>query len=270
MRLDEIDKKPALIYGDPAQPKRPNLIGTDHGNEQSLRLRAIKSLTKFINTNCSEFLGSVKESHQFLYRGILGPGNLGIFLGQSRSDRQVIAKTRGHEGANEGQKVANMCDELLVAAGFTAVRGNSIFCNPVFNNAGLWGSVYIIFPINGFSFGYSLQFTNSTAEAYQYPPYSQKYPYQPSNDQVDYLLAHGFSEEEAQEFAYKNSIFHTNLAQAMEKNRDIWIHGKYLGVPNSYSYELCKYYGVPQPNGLHPGLQKQVRVTHGKTIFPRY
>lgn len=104
---------------------------------------------KFIEEHCSEFLASVNAAHRFLYRGIKtyeSPSE--IFLGRSRNDRHP---------RDTDADIQLIADEYLTLRGFKALRSNSIFCAGEEQNALTYGDPYIIFPINGFDYTWSLE-----------------------------------------------------------------------------------------------------------------
>lgn len=102
-------------------------------------------ILSLIKRDCKVFLQDVKTSDDFLYRGIRKtPGR--YFKGASRNSRRV------KDSSNEIQKFIDM---VLKAAGFTALRSNSIFTTTSKSNAGGYGDTFLIFPIDGFQFTYS-------------------------------------------------------------------------------------------------------------------
>jgi hypothetical protein len=115
-----------------------------------------KTFTDFL-TDCSDSIAAIKAADKFIYRG-MSDSPL-IFKGRSRDNRSPLDTTmRTTEGI----------DKILSATGFTALRTNSIFCSGDSHQAGMYGDyVYLIFPINGFSFTWSEKihdFTNFVAD----------------------------------------------------------------------------------------------------------
>jgi hypothetical protein len=103
-----------------------------------------QSFTTFL-TNCSESIAAMREAKSFLYRGIKSTKG-DIFLGRPRANRNAV-DTKG--------SIQKEVDKFYTAAGFTALRSNSIFCCGDINTAISYGDPYIIFPINGFAFTWS-------------------------------------------------------------------------------------------------------------------
>jgi hypothetical protein len=58
--------------------------------------------------------------------------------------------------------------KVVKEAGFTTLRGNSLFCNSSLNKADNWGKPYVIFPLNGFSYTYSAKFSGMSAAGYTF------------------------------------------------------------------------------------------------------
>jgi hypothetical protein len=102
-----------------------------------------QTFTTFLN-QCSESIIAMKEAKGFLYRGL--NANADIFIGRPRENRKA---------KDTSAPLHREMDKLFSAAGFTALRSNSIFCSGDINTADTYGDLYIIFPINGFSFTWS-------------------------------------------------------------------------------------------------------------------
>lgn len=105
-------------------------------------------LREFIIHNCSDFLKEAKG--KLLRRGI--KSNKDIFLGRSRNNREPSATDA---------EASKLIDEKLSSAGFIALRSNSIFCSAS-EQINEFGKEYIIYPINGYSFTWSLQIRDLT------------------------------------------------------------------------------------------------------------
>ena len=99
----------------------------------------------YIEKNCSDYLKYVAQTKKFLYRGqrdVTHP----IYIGYPRADR------RPKDSDEKGQE---LLDNVLLSRGFTAVRGNSLFTTGDIFQAESYGTAYVIFPLNGFSFTWS-------------------------------------------------------------------------------------------------------------------
>lgn len=183
-----------------------------------------------IKINCSDFLSMRAKSKRFLYRGMKQvPSD--IFISQSKDVRSSTV-----DGASSA-KWAKLCDFYLKNVGFTALRGNSTFCSSILSEADIWGDQYFAFPLNGFSFGYSLGMSGFAATMYKYPGKPDE-PFIPDN----------YSKEEIEQlslqFIKMNRITNQNLELGMKKDRDIWIRGRFIFVHyDKYKNEIYKAFG---------------------------
>lgn len=155
MILSELDLNPNLL--------KPNDIKDIDSSKEKL-----SEINEWIKENCSEFLEIVNPSHRYLYRGFkdIRDNHKSIFMGYPRKDRKSIESHSPNDVTARAVKYADYCMQVT---GFTALRSNSIFCNSSIDEAAGWGKLYIIFPINGFTFGYSKKFTRTTARNYLEP-----------------------------------------------------------------------------------------------------
>lgn len=130
-------------------------------------------LIKLVQKNCSEYLSDVSSTGKLLYRGFTeyrdrmaygeykSNGPL-YFIGKSREDRLPIGSN--YSDKHSFQRICQLtCDIYLKLVGFSALRSNSTFVSSTQEMANMWGEKYIIFPINGFSFGYSKTHNNDSA-----------------------------------------------------------------------------------------------------------
>jgi hypothetical protein len=99
----------------------------------------------YIEKNCSEYLASCNEARRFLLRG-QDDATQKVFIAHPRADREP------KDSSKDAQK---KIDAALSAYGFKAQRGNSIFTSSDVHQASNYGSVFAIFPKNGFSFTWS-------------------------------------------------------------------------------------------------------------------
>ena len=99
----------------------------------------------YIEKNCSEFLASVRATNKLLFRG-QDDTEHPVFVGYPRENRSP------KDSDIEAQR---LFDQYLTTMGFKALRSNSIFTSSDDSQAGNYGTVYAIFPKNGFSFTWS-------------------------------------------------------------------------------------------------------------------
>lgn len=107
-------------------------------------------LIAYIEKNCSEFLIELEKADSFLYRGF------GMRQLERKAPKAFVSSSMVNRPPKDNQvEIQKRYDQNLKMAGFTALRSNSIFCTGDESNAGNYGEVYAIFPINGFSFTWS-------------------------------------------------------------------------------------------------------------------
>jgi len=148
---------------EPGQIKKLGLRGTP--DTKSLRrlkslvypeakLKAFIRLATYVEKNCSDFVKIMKDSNEFLYRGIKDANKEDHFFGVPRENRYP------RDTSQENQELA---DEYLTLAGFKALRRNSIFCTSKYGNALSFtklsdaSQIYTIFPLNGFDYTWSIK-----------------------------------------------------------------------------------------------------------------
>ena len=95
-----------------------------------------------VEQNCSEALAAMKNTETLLYRGIR-QSPPAMFHGKSRDNRNPL---------DSETKTQLTIDFYLSNSGFTALRSNSIFCTSKSSVTKGYGTMYLIFPINGFEF----------------------------------------------------------------------------------------------------------------------
>lgn len=168
------------------------------GQQLSLKKYKEDKLQEWVKIHCSDFL--FIAGNKKLYRGIANEIRP-VFMGYPRENRTSV-----DPWSNEA---AERTDNLMKLAGWPARRSNSIFCNSSKVEAAVWGKLYEIYPINGFTFGYSKMHTGSNAGCY---------------DSYMYAL----NKSDAKEFIEQNKLFKTNLKWPIEHEYDVWIRGAYI------------------------------------------
>lgn len=219
MRLDEINKQ------------------IKSGSIQGLPYKRSKDITKYITwikKNCSDFL---TQSHGSpLYRGVhrnqlqhLVVNKSDIFLGNSE-------KNRLPKNSDAAAQLA--IDAHLKAAGFKALRSNSIFCTGNSRETAGYGNMYYIFPLNGFTFTWNDKITDLYIDWPIGPEEVAEY----QKDKESYsanLSLYGKNKKEKldnifskpnKEFAIKYGFKKDDLYSAITSFREIYIHGKYLAI----------------------------------------
>ena len=88
-------------------------------NNESSKGELFRAL-KFIDSHCGQFIKEAKKAKKYLYHGFSrNLNNKKIFIGKPRTDR---------EAKDSNQELSDMLDKILISTGFTALRGNSLFC----------------------------------------------------------------------------------------------------------------------------------------------
>lgn len=99
----------------------------------------------YIERECSEAVDAVIKTGKFLFRGQEDTSKP-VFVGRPWDKREP-------RDSNADAQV--LYDKNLKLMGFTALRSNSIFTTSTKSNAAEFGTIYAIFPKNGFSFTWS-------------------------------------------------------------------------------------------------------------------
>lgn len=171
---------------------------------------------RLIQKDCSEALAAMRAGGQFLYRGLKSQ-ELRAFKGASRTDR-VPLSTKAHHQL--------MLDQMLTEFGFKAIRSNSIYCISDISEAQYYtkmvGMTYMIFPINGFDYTWSVY----SGDLYAMMGASEYKK-----------LENGDWEEIQEKYQFTNK----HLNKAIEKGHEVMVHGQYYAFSvKHYQYEFYK------------------------------
>lgn len=101
---------------------------------------------KNIKKECSEIIKIYKNTSQkdrFLFRGMKKDKNIRVLQLSIREDRLP---------RDSPKELHDFFNQTIKELGFVTNRSNSIFCTPSISDAKLYGTVFIIFPKNGFSY----------------------------------------------------------------------------------------------------------------------
>lgn len=171
------------------------------------------SLSKFsyiIESDCSNILKIFRSCNKVLFRGIKSEKS--IINGQSPINRKPMDTTLD---------LQELIDSKLRAAGFKALRSNSIFCASDYFSTEYYGNPYIIFPINGFDFSFC-----------RYADLHEELKL--SKQELENLSP----EEFVSTLKYNN----TNIKIALKKSMEICIHGNYIAVSyDEYKNQLDNF-----------------------------
>jgi len=215
---------------------------------------------KLVEKNCQKSLRDLRSTQTLLYRGILNfyqsidsrsltkpkAGKSKIIIGKSREDRLAI-DTTSYGVTNEE---AAICDLYLRVAGFSALRGNSLFCNSSQQLASSWGPVFAIFPLNDSEYTFSLRFSGCAACGYHYsekarealnggPLIKPRATPEQFVPKLSNLISFSENKPEefktiAEQFVKDNQLMNTHIELALHQEKDIWFRGKFIGFGGKY------------------------------------
>jgi len=170
------------------------------------------SIKEFIEINCSDILKFYKETGNMLYRGI-----------KNNKPYLINNPVKYRTPVDTPVNIQYIVDVKLEAAGFTALRSNSIFCFGNSYNPKFYGRVYMVFPFNGFSYTWSLKIKDLY------------------DDYASVSMFSGKAIKDMENMSPKEVVdifdfVSTNLKTACNTPNEILIHGKCLLV-NAELYE---------------------------------
>lgn len=159
MRLSEIDPEKVtpgskqqlgIDYDPDVEPEQDETGRNVHDRNQDM-------IADYIGQHCSDILSLYQNTgSRVFYRGLSWPHLIrsapGLsyktfaFVGQSREDRRT-------KDSNTSQ--TQVFDAALATNGFKALRSNSLFVSSSPSVANDYGSIWVIFPFNGFDFTYT-------------------------------------------------------------------------------------------------------------------
>lgn len=97
-----------------------------------------------IEKQCSQFVSEMKKAKKPLFRGMNSDAD--VLYGKPHVNRKPT---------DTNPTIQRKIDDILKAAGFKALRANSIFTTSAVGQAEEYGTIYFIFPKNGYSFTWS-------------------------------------------------------------------------------------------------------------------
>jgi len=189
------------------------------GQIQRILGQKSKSISNFIENHCSQILDIYWKEQKYLYRGVNLISTSQFMLGNSRDNRSP---------KDTPKEVQLLIDKRLQEAGFEARRSNSIFCTSNLYTAEAYAiplrNVFIIFPINGFSFTY-----NSMArDLYTY--YGLKRQLDRTDSVSSFMRELNDDSISSDIFCSKYGFEKTNLGYGISNLREIYINGKYVAI----------------------------------------
>ncbi len=155
-----------------------------------------------IEKHCSEFLNEFKQEKKLLYHGF-----------NSNYDTFLIGRSRDKRRPKDSPSWFNkIVDSYLYEAGFTALRGNSIFVTGSIWMASDYGTAYAMFPINGFTYTWCADYKDF---------YEDISDFEIKNSNVS-----------PQEFVNHYDFRDGELSTAIDTGHEILIHGQYIAINN--------------------------------------
>lgn len=180
-----------------------------------------------IQKYCSDYVAAVRKSKKFLYRGVTSKGDQ-VFFNKARPDRKP---------KDTNELTQQSVDQVLKAAGFKALRGNSIFATSDSEQAEDYGRLYAVFPFNNANITWNMKYedlwTDAIAGSSFHAFVARNYGITTLSSKIDepmkamwelarelgelesYPADYGYSQTDAAEF----SNMHTRLVSALSNGR---------------------------------------------------
>jgi hypothetical protein len=178
------------------------------GQRRPIENSSTNKVVTFIKKNCTEIL-NVYKFKRYLYSGIENMPS--IFLGRTRMHRTPL---------NTDIAVHNKLNSILKKANFIATRDNSIFVSSKKGDTFYYGSTYIIFPLDGFSYSWC-------ATAVDLTTFYQLDSFRPLNNKFINDMYKLSPNDFVEKYKFKNNI---DLKLALQKEYEILIHGTYIAI----------------------------------------
>lgn len=143
-------------------------------------------VVRLIREECKTACATYQKTGLRLYRGV-SPDRGTFIQGKPREDRQP---------RDMPPSIHRAIDETMKEMGFAAVRSNSLFATSDENEASSYGTVYVIFPTDGFDFTYFQDakdlFTkaNDFLKDFKMTPFPSHDDGSPSPESVEFFMGH--------------------------------------------------------------------------------
>lgn len=128
-----------------------------HTKKASVSPQSVAKFTALLKQDCSQVLLAYRKTKMPLLRGVRN-ATQDQFKGKTRENRRPM---------DTGEKSHKALDNMLSTAGFETNRSNSIFCSTSRAQANMYGTTYVIFPINGFKFLWSEKYKDLYSDFYE-------------------------------------------------------------------------------------------------------
>lgn len=211
-------KKCATCHG-----KKTINVPTDYrqraANDLNESVNKNDRIVKFILTHCKKILKIYEDSNwAWLYNGTK-KYNSPVFLGN-------LVKNR--EPRDTNSTVSLYIDKALQYVGFKALRSNSLFCISDKKTAASYGNIYIIFPLDGFSYTWCRIAADLTGK------YDLSVVMLDDADPTNVLygseFVHNLMTMTSREFTQFYRFTDNAIIDAIDYGYEIYIHGKYIAV----------------------------------------
>lgn len=201
MRLDEI----VAALPKPGENVQSNIV-------------SLPKLKKYIDQHCSRYLNDMQTMHRLIFRGI-PKQELIPFVGHSENNRKPRDTKITFQRA---------IDSKLKAAGFKALRSNSIFVTVDHIKARNYGNLFAIFPFDSCNFTWSTEYSDLSTDLgiqrnASFPADDRTVAFIKDKDNVTQFI---------QDYGFRNDDFKAAIKYPME----IYINGTYVAVPFTKEY----------------------------------
>lgn len=145
MRYNEILSEKSYRQLDDPKSKNPDdgRYYSPHSKQEDIRFLRVWEL---VERQCSDIISHYKATDRVFYRGTEKSNTSSMYLGKPPKDRRPTGSSRvGHD----------FTDIALKMFGYPTLRSNHIAVTSSFHQASSYGTVYVIFPKNGFKFLWS-------------------------------------------------------------------------------------------------------------------
>ena len=189
------------------------------GEHLSLSPEKVNDIIDFIKRRCKKIINVYKSSGALLYRGTHTQNDAEFFIAKPFTKRKPKDTAKTYQIA---------IDNKLSQAGFTALRSNSIFCTSREKTTIIYGTTYVIFPIDGFTYTFAERVDDLT----------QNYGLSDSSVVMNNLLKLP-PQQFCKKLGFKNNI---DLESALVNGDEVYIHGPVMAVlSNSLLFTIIMY-----------------------------
>jgi hypothetical protein len=210
MKINEIE----------AGEKIPFRKDTSSGSNAPPTPEEMENAFEIVKNKCSQSLSAMAKAKKFMFRGIPMKGNDAtpiMFHGRSRENRMPMSTN---------ENISAILDDGLKASGFKAIRSNSIFCTSNESFASYYGSLYYIFPVDGFAFTWNKNYQDFYVD-YMYGAFVKS---KLSPEEKQEALMKFKIQAQYPEFAASYGFTNKNLVKALETNHEIMVSGEYIAL----------------------------------------